>query len=202
MRAALWHHRLLAEVRHPPAMGTNRGPGLFAAADVYYLGSGGARAAAVVAADAAFTHVLAEHTALTPEVLPYRPGEFYVRELPPLRAVLHGIPGLGLLVVDGYADLDPDGRPGLGAHAHTEFGIPVIGVAKSAFRTATHAVPVRRGTSARPVFVTAAGMRRTDAAGLVQNMAGRFRIPDALRRADTLARTGPPEVTQTSHHPR
>jgi hypothetical protein len=45
-------------------------------------------------------------------------------------------------------------------------------------------------------------MRRTDAADLVQNMAGRFRIPDALRRADTLARTGPPPVNQTSHHPR
>jgi endonuclease V-like protein UPF0215 family len=52
------------------------------------------------------------------------------------------------------------------------------------------------------VFVTAAGMSRTHAADLVQNMAGRFRIPDALRRADTLARTGPPQVTQTSYHPR
>jgi deoxyribonuclease V len=182
-------------------MGTQRGPGLFAAADVHYLDSGGARAAAVVAADAAFAHVLAEYTALTPQVLPYRPGEFYLRELPPLRAVLHGIPGLGLLVVDGYVDLDPAGRPGLGAHAHAEFGIPVIGVAKSAFRTATHAIAVRRGASARPVLVTAAGMRATDAAGLVQHMAGRFRVPDALRRADTLARTGPPGATQTSHHP-
>jgi deoxyribonuclease V len=173
-------------------MGGDRGRGLFAAADVYYLSSGGARAAAVVAADATFTRVLAEYTALTPEVVPYQPGQFYLRELPPLRAVLHGIPGLGLLVVDGYADLDPDGRPGLGAHAHTELGIPVIGVAKSAFRTATHAIAVRRGTSARPVFVTAAGMCAAEAAGLVQNMAGRFRIPDALRRADALARTGPP----------
>ena len=182
-------------------MGRNRGPGLFAAADVYYLGSGGARAAAVVATDPAFTRVPAEYTALTPEVLPYQPGEFYLRELPPLHAVLHGIPGLGLLVVDGYADLDPGGRPGLGAHAHTELGIPVIGVAKSAFRTATHAIPVLRGTSARPVFVTAAGMCATEAASLVQNMVGRFRIPDALRRADTLARTGLPEITQTSHHP-
>jgi hypothetical protein len=34
-------------------------------------------------------------------------------------------------VVDGYADLDLGGRPGPGAHAHAEFGIPVIGVAKS-----------------------------------------------------------------------
>ena len=93
-------------------------------------------------------------------------------------------------MVDGYADLDPGGRPGLGAHAHTEFGIPVIGVAKSAFRTATHAVPVLRGTSAHPLFVTAAGMPRDEAADLVRHMAGQHRLPDAMRRADTLARTG------------
>jgi endonuclease V-like protein UPF0215 family len=49
------------------------------------------------------------------------------------------------------------------------------------------------------VFVTAVGLPRTDAADLVRGMAGRFRIPDALRRADTLARTGPPGVTQSSH---
>jgi deoxyribonuclease V len=97
---------------------------------------------------------------------------------------------MALLVVDGYADLDPDGRPGLGAHAHAEFGVPVIGVAKTAFRTATHAIPVLRGTSARPLYVTAAGMSRPDAAELVRQMAGRHRMPDALRRADTLARHG------------
>ena len=61
-------------------------------------------------------------------VLPYRPGEFYLRELPPIRAVLSGLGGLGLLVVDGYADLDPGGRPGLGAYAQAEFGIPVDAV--------------------------------------------------------------------------
>jgi deoxyribonuclease V len=162
--------------------------GRCAAVDVHYPRSGGARAAAVVAADAAFSQVLAERTAVVSEVGPYRPGKFCRRELPPLRAVLAGVAGLGLLVVDGYADLDPGGRPGLGAHAHAEFGIPVIGVAKSAFRTATHAIPVLRGSSARPVFVTAAGMPRAEAAGLVRLMTGRFRVPDALRRADKLAR--------------
>ena len=162
---------------------------------------GGARAAAVLAADAAFAHVLAERTAAVPRVAPYRPGEFYLRELPPLRAVLDDLSGLGLLVVDGYADLDPAGRPGLGAHAHAEFGIPVIGVAKSRFRTATHAVPVLRGSSARPLFVTAAGMPTADAADLVRRMAGRYRLPDALRRADTLARTGPPAATITGRRP-
>jgi deoxyribonuclease V len=75
-------------------------------------------------------------------------------------------------------------------------------VAKSAFRTAVHAVPVLRGTSARPLFVTAAGMPRADAAELVRQMAGRFRVPDALRCADHLARTKPPTAIQTSHHPR
>jgi deoxyribonuclease V len=172
-----------------------------AAVDVHYPRTGGARAAAVLAADAVFAHVLAERTAVLPLVLPYRPGEFYLRELPPLRAVLDGVSGLGLLVVDGYADLDPGGRPGLGAHAHAEFGIPVIGVAKSWFRTATHAVPVVRGSSARPLFVTAAGMPAADAADLVRRMAGRYRLPDALRRADLLARAGPPAATMTDCQP-
>ena len=181
--------------------GGNPDCGVCAAVDVHYPSTGGARAAAVLAADAAFAHVLAERTAVITQVPPYRPGEFYLRELPPLRAVLEDPSGLGLLVVDGYADLDPAGRPGLGAHAHAEFGIPVIGVAKSRFRTATHAVPVVRGSSGRPLFVTAAGISRADAADLVRRMAGRYRLPDALRRADTLARTGPPAATMTGRQP-
>ena len=68
----------------------------------------------------------------------------------------------------------------------------MIGVAKSAFRTATHAIAVLRGTSGRPLYVTAAGMPRADAARIVRHMAGRHRLPDALRRADTLARHGRP----------
>jgi deoxyribonuclease V len=174
-------------MEHPAGLA----PGLCVAADVHYLGRG-ARAAAVVAAEPEFSLVLTERVAEAAEVPPYQPGEFYLRELPPLRAVLTGLGPLSLLVVDGYADLDPSGRPGLGVRAHDEFGVPVIGVAKSRFRTATHAVPVWRGTSARPLFVTAAGMSRARAAELVRRMAGRYRIPDALRRADALARAGGP----------
>jgi hypothetical protein len=33
------------------------------------------------------------------------------------------------------------------------------------------------------------------------NMAGWRRVPDALRRADTLARTRVPGVSQTNHYP-
>jgi deoxyribonuclease V len=167
-----------------------------AAVDVHYIDAG-ARAAVVTAADPTFAAVLQERTLVVPGVPPYppyppyRPGEFYLRELPPIRAVLGALGDeaqRSLIVVDGYVDLDPDGRPGLGAYVHAEFGVPVIGVAKSAFQPATHAIPVLRGTSARPLFVTAAGMPRTTAAELVSQMAGSFRLPDALRRVDSLAR--------------
>jgi deoxyribonuclease V len=173
--------------------GEDRGGAMFVAADVHYLPCGGARAAAVVAADPAFSRLAGDRIAVVADVAPYQPGQFYLRELPPLRAVLGGVIGLSLLVVDGYADLDSDGRPGLGARACEEFGVPVIGVAKAPFRTATHAIAVLRGTSARPLYVTAAAMPRADAASLVWQMAGRHRLPDALRRADTLARHGLPQ---------
>jgi deoxyribonuclease V len=173
--------------------GGHPGIAVFVAADVHYLASGGARAAAVVAADPVFSRLAGDRIVVVADVAPYQPGQFYLRELPPLRAVLDGVSGLSLLVIDGYADLDPDGRPGLGARARDEFGVPVIGVAKTPFRTATHAIAVLRGTSARPLYVTAAGMPRADAASLVRQMAGRHRLPDALRRADTLARHGLPQ---------
>jgi deoxyribonuclease V len=97
-------------------------------------------------------------------------------------------------VIDGYVDLDRQGRPGLGAHLYKEIGVPVIGVAKSAFRTAEHAVAVRRGTAVKPLYVTAAGIPVDRAAELVARMAGPYRLPDALRRVDRLARTGPSTV--------
>jgi deoxyribonuclease V len=162
-----------------------------AAVDVCYLPSGGARAAVVVAARPDFAAVDAEWTAEVPSAAPYRPGQFFLRELPPLRAVLADAEPLRLIVVDGYVDLDPDGRPGLGLHVHHEFAVPVIGVAKTSFRTATHAIPVTRAGSA-PLFVTAAGLPREEAASLVRGMAGRYRLPDALRRVDALARGARP----------
>jgi deoxyribonuclease V len=140
---------------------------------VHYLDDGGARAAMAAASDRRFSQVVHTQTAVVAAVEPYRPGEFYRRELPPLRAVIPAADELALIVVDGYVDL-----------------VPVIGVAKSAFGTATHAARVLRGQSSRPLYVTAAGMTIADAAVLVTEMAGRFRTPDALKTVDRLARTG------------
>jgi deoxyribonuclease V len=161
---------------------------LFVAVDVHYLDESSARAAAVVAHDQRFSSIAATETAVVPVDAVYRPGQFYLRELPPLRAVIPRSAGLALIVVDGYVDLDASGRPGLGAHVHADVGVPVIGVAKTPFRTATHAAQVVRARSVRPLFVTAAGMTIADAAQLVKQMAGRFRLPDAIKLADRLAR--------------
>jgi hypothetical protein len=49
-------------------IGSHRVHGLCVAVDVHYLRPGGARAAAVVAADAVFSQMLAERTVVVPEV--------------------------------------------------------------------------------------------------------------------------------------
>ena len=162
----------------------------YGATDVYYPPSGGARAALVVATDPAFATVVDERVAWLAQVEPYEPGLFFRRELPATRAVLDGVEDLDLLIVDGYVDLDPEGRPGLGARLHEETGVPVIGVAKTAFRSATHAAAVHRGVAKRPLYVTAAGLGVEEAARLVAAMAGPHRLPDALRRVDHLSRGG------------
>jgi deoxyribonuclease V len=167
------------------------GEGLvFAAVDVQYLESGQAWAALVGAESATFPAAVAERVVVVDDVAPYVPGEFWRRELPCLRAVLDGVAEVELLVVDGYVDLDPSGRPGLGAYAREAFAVPVIGVAKTRFVSATHAVPVLRGTSGavRPLYVTATGLPMAEAAAMVREMAGRYRVPDGLRRVDALAR--------------
>jgi deoxyribonuclease V len=53
-------------------------------------------------------------------------------------------------------------------------------------------VPVVRGASRNPLFVTAVGMAPDVAAGHVRAMAGKHRIPDIVRIVDRLAPGQPP----------
>ena len=122
---------------------------------------------------------------------PYAPGAFYERELPCLLAVLGKVGGsLDVVVIDGYVWLSGDGRPGLGAHLHKELGgeTAVVGVAKSSFDGAAFAEAVLRGKSARPLFVTAAGIPAPTAADWIRAMHGPHRIPTLLKRVDRLCR--------------
>jgi deoxyribonuclease V len=124
-------------------------------------------------------------------VAPYEPGAFYKRELPCLLEVLGLAPGpLDAVIVDGYVWLSRDGRPGLGARLFEALGgrTAVVGVAKTSFAGADFAAPVQRGASARPLYVTAAGMDANEAADRVREMAGAHRIPELLKRVDRLCR--------------
>jgi deoxyribonuclease V len=127
-----------------------------------------------------------EHVVDVAGVAPYEPGAFYRRELPCLLAVVAVLTPVDLVIVDGFVDLAPD-RPGLGRHLHEALGVPVIGVAKTRFRGAV-ARSVLRGESARPLYVTAAGVPLEAAARSVGGMYGPHRIPTLLGRVDALSR--------------
>jgi deoxyribonuclease V len=162
--------------------------GRYGVVDVQYAPDATARSALAVYRDAAFAQLIADRVAQVTGIADYEPGAFFRRELPALRAVLPADHGLDLLLVDSYVDLDPTGRPGLGLHVSREFAVPVVGIAKSGFRPATHAIPVRRGAAQTPLFVTATGIDLQEAAEMVARMAGPFRLPDAVRHVDGLAR--------------
>lgn len=152
----------------------------------------GATAACVVIRDWVDGDSISEHVTHIERVEPYVPGQFYRRELPCIFKVLDELsPPPAVVVIDGYVWLDADGRPGLGAHLYDTLDqqVPVVGVAKTAFRDASHAVAVLRGRSNRPIYVTAAGMPSDDAADLVRRMAGEHRLPSVLGRVDRLARS-------------
>ena len=125
------------------------------------------------------------------DVAAYQPGEFYRRELPCLLSAIQQIQQrLSAIVIDGYVWLDAQSRPGLGAHLYESLGrtTPVIGVAKTAFAGSSFAQSVVRGTSTKPLWVTAVGLEARDAAQQVATMHGEFRLPTLLKRADQLCR--------------
>jgi deoxyribonuclease V len=141
---------------------------------------------------AAVEHVVAE----APLAEPYRPGEFFRRELPAILAVLELINAkLEIIVVDGYVWLGA-ARPGLGARLYRALNerIPVVGVAKNRWAAPgpvdgwRRTIPVVRGRSAKPLFVTSAGLDVGIAAALVASMHGKYRVPTLLAAVDRLAR--------------
>ena len=185
-------------------METGRRPelGVCAAVDVHYLRTGGARAAAVLAADAAFAHVLAERTAVIPRVRPSLPAGPVLPARTPAAARGPGRPeqagpaGGRWLCRSGPRRPT---RPGCACARRVRHPGDRGGQVQ-----VPHGYPRGAGRArilGTPVVLTAAGIPSADAADLVQRMAGRYRLPDALRRADTLARAGPPAISMTDRQP-
>jgi deoxyribonuclease V len=121
---------------------------------------------------------------------PYESGQFYRREMPYLLKLLGELePAVGLIIIDGFVWLDGQ-RPGLGAHLSHALGgaCPVIGVAKRPFVGAANAVPLLRGASHVPLFVSAIGIELDIAVRGVAQMHGEHRVPTLLSRVDRLSR--------------
>jgi len=119
----------------------------------------------------------------------YETGSFYKRELPCIQELLKLIDlnQIHTIVVDGYVYLNDEKKPGLGHHVYTHFSgkIPVIGVAKNAFRDNEAFVKkIYRGSSSKPLYITAVGIDLADAAQHIQRMHGEYRFPHLLKLLD------------------
>lgn len=166
---------------------------MIACVDVDYPEQGGARAACLVIPEWTAAQPAAEYLCRIDEVAAYEPGSFYKRELPCVLAVLERVREvIELIVIDGYVTLDAGGRAGMGAHLYAALDqrVPVIGVAKHPFRGYHGAIELLRGSSARPLYVTAIGIDAEAAANDIRRMHGRFRLPTVLKRVDRLCRDG------------
>lgn len=130
------------------------------------------------------------------DVAPYQPGRFFERELPCIARVLAEAPELparelpAVLVIDGYVVLDQHGAPGLGSHVFDYYAgkLAVIGIAKTSYQGSAFALPVLRGDSHKPLFVTARGLPASEAAEHVKRMHGAHRVPTLCTRVDQLSR--------------
>ena len=159
-----------------------------------------ALAACVSISDWKASAPVASHSVVIRNVEDYVPGLFYKRELPCIEAVLNDLGARpDVIVIDGYVWLDAQGKKGLGAHLFELLNreIPVIGVAKTSFATATNAIEVFRGQSSRPLWVTAIGTNEIDAANYVRSMHGNHRIPTILTLVDRLSKSSSKTSPQT-----
>ncbi|MBS2015422.1 MAG: endonuclease V [Deltaproteobacteria bacterium] len=147
----------------------------------------------------------AEHVSTTPLAAPYVPGAFFERELPPMLDVLSRVKEpLEAIVVDGYVWLSGKGK-GLGAHLFEALGerVPIVGVAKNEWTRpalpgedrAHRCIPIVRGASTRPLFVTSTGVDVEVAAARIASMHGPHRLPTLLKAVDALVRAAAARVT-------
>ncbi len=122
-------------------------------------------------------------------IAPYEPGSFYKREMPCVLSLLKTIPTekVECIVVDGFVQLNDDGKPGLGAHLYEalEQKYPIIGVAKSGFHNnKKHVRELLRGESKKPLYISSIGFPLEEAYSYIQSMHGEFRMPTLLQLLD------------------
>jgi len=128
-----------------------------------------------------------------PPAAQYRAGRFYERELPCLLSVLQEANHhFDTIIIDGYTHLLPAIGKGLGARLAESlpYSAVIIGVAKNPLQIADRFVPVLRGRSKKPLYVSAIGCSAAAAARLIASMHGPHRIPTLLQIVDRYGRSG------------
>lgn len=139
----------------------------------------------------------------------YVPGNFALRELPPLRAALASLRAPpDVVLCDGHGVAHPR-RCGLASQLGVELGLRTIGCAKTILVGRHGPLDDRRGATAdlvdagevvgaavrtrdgvKPVFVSIGHGLSMETAVQVVLACARTRIPEPLRRADHLSRAG------------
>jgi deoxyribonuclease V len=154
--------------------------------------------------------VIAHHSAERPTTLPYIPGLLAYREMPAVFDALRGLEGTpNVILCDGHGLAHPR-RAGMATHIGIMLDMPTIGCAKSLLIGTHEAVPLERGAwrplvdrgevigaavrtrrGVRPVYVSPGHRMDLDTAILiVLACAPKYRIPEPLRLAHTLATVG------------
>ena len=121
----------------------------------------------------------------------YIPGQFYRKELPCIATLLaHISDEPDCIIIDGFVYLGRAKEPGLGKHLYDmlEQKVAVIGVAKTPYKDTPKSCEVLRGSSGKPLYITAVGMEEEAAKFLVKSMHGQGRIPTLLKYVDRLCR--------------
>ncbi len=137
------------------------------------------------------TQPVSELIVLIDNEIEYEPGQFYKRELPCILELLKQLNCLPTyIIIDGYVYLDDIQKPGLGKHLYDAIQAKsiIIGVAKSRFKDISDESNLFRGASQKPLYITAAGIDKSEAKNLVAKMYGEHRIPAMLKLVDRLSR--------------
>jgi deoxyribonuclease V len=132
-----------------------------------------------------------ECVSLIEGVAGYEPGNFFKRELPCILKLIaeHRLKP-EIIIVDGYVFLDGFSKAGLGKHLYDALNgeVSVVGIAKKRFKDIDSRFEVYRGSSRKPLYVTAVGMDLEQAKRNVSSMHGENRLPTLIKRADQLCR--------------
>ena len=123
----------------------------------------------------------------------YIPGEFYKRELPCVLSLFRQVntTDLEAIIVDGYVYVNDEMTFGLGGYLYATLQgkIPVIGVAKSNFKTLDKLkLALYRGNSNNPLFISSIGIEVNTAYDHIASMHGPYRFPTLLKMLDNLTK--------------